>query len=115
MKIDGPLSVSIVDDDVQNKRTLEINFKEEYQQLESSLQVSEMKKYIQLLFQNAEALQGGAAEREGLLLIMQICEQLLPHLQQDELDLSETILFEMGLATDPRPEISVSLTDFKIN
>ena len=115
MKIEGPLAISIVDDDVQNKRTLEINFTEEFQQLESSQQLSEMKKYIQLLFQNAQSLQDKQAEKDGLLLVMQICEQLLPHLQQDELDLAETILFEMGPATDPRPEISVSIADFKIN
>lgn len=114
MKIIGPLSVSILDDDIQNKRTLEINFKQEFQQLEHSLQISEMKKYIQSLFQNAQPMQDNYADKEGLLLVMQICEQLLPLLQQDELDLAETITLEMGLAGAPA-EISVSLSDFTIN
>ncbi len=114
MKIDGPLTINILDDDVQNKRTLEINFKEDFQQLELSSRVSEMKKYIQSLFQNAQTLQDKQADKEGLLLIMQICEQLLPHLQQDELDLAETIDFEMGIAGS-QPEISVSLANFNVN
>ncbi len=110
MKIDGPLLISFRDDELQNKRTLEINFKEQFQQLELSSQVAELKKYIQSLFQNAEAIQDNQAEKEGVLLIMQICEQLLPYLQQDELDLSETIEFEMGLA-GAQSEISVSLAN----
>lgn len=114
MKIDGPLLINVQDDDVQNKRTLEISFREEYQQLELSQRVSEMTKYIQSLFQNAQTLQDGQADKEGLLLIMQICEQLLSHLQQDELDLAETISFEMGLSEAPS-EISFSLTDLNVN
>jgi len=114
MKIEGPISVSIIDDDVQAKRTLEINFTEQFQQLDLAKQVSELKAYIQKLFQNAEALPEGQADREGQLLIMQICEQLLPLVQQQELDLAETIALEMGL-TGMSPEISVSLADFKIN
>ncbi|MCK4710278.1 MAG: hypothetical protein KAU21_16795 [Gammaproteobacteria bacterium] len=114
MKIDGPLSINVQDDDVQNKRTLEITFNDEFQQLKLSQRVSEMKKYIQSLFQNSQSLEDGQADKQGLLLIMQICEQLLPHLQQDELDLAETISFEMGLA-GAQPEISISLSDFNIN
>jgi uncharacterized membrane protein YccC len=114
MKIQGPISVSVQDDDVQAKRTLEINFTEAFQQNTHEQQVAELKSYIQSLFQNAESLPEGQADREGILLIMQICEQLLPLLQQQELDLTETISLEMGLAS-LTPEISVSLADFKIN
>jgi len=114
MKINGPLSINVLDDDVQAKRTLEIDFTEAFQQLDHAQQISDMQAYIQHLFQNAESLPQGQADREGILLIMQICEQLLPMLQQNELDLAETIALEMGLAT-LTPEISVSLADFNIN
>ncbi len=114
MKIEGPISISILDDDVQQKRTLEINFKNEFQKLELSSQLSELKKYIQSLFQHAQSLQDGQADKEGILLVMQICEQLLPFLKQQELDLSETIAFEMGLSST-QSEIAVSLTDLKLN
>ena len=46
------------------------------------VQVTEMKKNIQLLFQNARSMEDGQADKEGQLLIMQISEQLLPYLQQ---------------------------------
>ncbi len=114
MKIEGPLSVNVKDDDIQAKRTLEINFTDAFQQLAHAEQVSSMQSYIQTLFQHAESLPQGQADREGILLIMQICEQLLPMLQQQSLDLAETISLEMGLAS-LTPEISVSLADFKMN
>jgi 1-aminocyclopropane-1-carboxylate deaminase/D-cysteine desulfhydrase-like pyridoxal-dependent ACC family enzyme len=114
MKIEGPLIVSVLDDDIQNKRTLEIDFTEQYKQLTTEQQTADMKKYIQQLFQNAEALPEKDSNRQGLLLIMQICEELLPFIQQQELDLDETITMELAAQT-ATPEISVSLADFKMN
>lgn len=113
MKIDGPLRVSVLDDEIKNKRTLEIDFTETYQQLSVQQQSVEMRSYIQRLFQNAETLQAGDSNREGLLLIMQICEELLPYIQQQELDLSETITMELAARTSS--EVSISLADFKMN
>jgi hypothetical protein len=43
MKIEGPLTVQVVDDETQNKRTLEINFKPYFQQLKHEQQLGEMK------------------------------------------------------------------------
>ncbi len=114
MKIEGPLIVSVLDDDIQNKRTLEIDFTEQYQKLTAEQQAADMKKYIQQLFQNAEALPDKDSNRQGLLLIMQICEELLPLIQQQELDLKETITMELAAQT-VSPEVSVSLADFKMN
>lgn len=114
MKIEGPLIVSVLDDEIQNKRTLEINFTEQFQQLSAQQQAADMQKYIQQLFQNGEALEPGSSNREGLLLIMQICEELLPYIQQQELDLTETITMELA-AQVTMPEVSVSLADLKMN
>jgi ribosomal protein S15P/S13E len=114
MKIEGPLIVSVLDDDIQNKRTLEIDFTEPYRGLTTEQQAAGMKKYIQQLFQNAEALPEKDANRQGLLLIMQICEELLPFIQQQELDMSETITMELAAQT-VSPEVSVALADFKMN
>jgi ribosomal protein S15P/S13E len=114
MKIEGPLIVSVLDDDIQNKRTLEIDFTEQYQKLTVEQQADDMKKYIQQLFQNAETLPEKDSNRQGLLLIMQICEELLPYIQQQELNLEETITMELAAQT-VSPEVSVSLADFKMN
>lgn len=114
MKIEGPLTLGITDDEIQNKRTLEINFKPEFQQLKSSEQVSELKTYIQALYQNAQAIDEDHADRTGLLLVMQVCEQLLPHIQEQQLDLNETIELEMSLG-GIKPEISVSLSDLDLH
>lgn len=114
MKIDGPLSISIKDDDIQKKRTLEINFKPDFQQLLPDQQTGELKKYIQNLYRNAHTLNEDHPDKAGLLLIMQVSEQLLPYLQQQQLDLSETMLLEMSLG-GPQTEISVSLSDIDIH
>ncbi len=114
MKIQGPISVSVQDDDVQAKRTLEINFTDSFKQSGHEQQEAEMKQYIQSLFQTSQTLEPGQPDREGVLLIMQICEHLLPLLQQKELDLDETISLEMGLSSQS-PEISVALIDFNLN
>jgi hypothetical protein len=114
MKIEGPLIVRVLDDDIQNKRTLEIDFTEQYQELTTEQQAADMKKYIQQLFRNAEPLPDKDSNRQGLLLIMQICEEILPLIQQQELDLNETITMELAAQT-VSPEISVSLTDLKMN
>ena len=113
MKIDGPIAVNVLDDDLLNKRTLEINFTEDFQKMEAPIQVAEMKRYIQSLFQNAQSLGDEHADKPGVLLIMQISEELLPYLQQGELDLAETIAFEMSLGA--RSEVSFSLADLKHN
>jgi hypothetical protein len=114
MKIEGPLIVRVLDDDIQNKRTLEIDFTEQYQELTTEQQTADMKKYIQQLFRNAETLPDKDSNRQGLLRIMQICEELLPLIQQQELDINETITMELAAQT-VSPEISVSLTDLKMN
>ncbi len=114
MKIEGPLGINVKDDDLQAKRILEINFTDAFQQLSHDEQVNHLQNYIQTLFQQAESLPQGQADREGVLLVMQICDQLLPMLKQQTLDLAGTISLEMGLAS-LTPEISVSLADFKLN
>lgn len=116
MKIDGPLSVSVVDDEVQQKRTLEITFKNEFHQLSLEQRVSNLKQYIQSLYQNSQSLNDQQTDKTGLILIMQLCEQLLPYVQQDELDLSDTIQLDMSLGGGgSASEISVSLSDLILN
>lgn len=114
MKIDGPLIIKVLDDEILNKRTLEINFSLDYQQLELNQQLANMKKYIQQLFQNSQAMPDNDPNKQGILLIMQIAEELLPYIQQQELDLSETISMELS-AQIGAPEISVSLRDLGMN
>lgn len=44
------------------------------------------------------------------MLIMQVSEELLSHIQQQEIDLKETIGLEMSLG-GLSPEISISIND----
>lgn len=116
MKIDGPLSVSVTDDEVKQIRTLEINFKKEFELLTLDQRSADLKRYIQSMYQNAQSLNDDQVDKTGLLLIMQLCEQLLPYVQQDDLDLHETIKLEMTLGgSGSASEISVSLSDLSNN
>lgn len=106
--------MNIVDDEALDKRTLEISFIEDFQQLQHDQQLSELKSYIQRLYQNAQTLNKGQADRQGVLMIMQICEELLPHIQQQDIDLNETIELEMSPGGGTS-EVSVSLSDFGVH
>lgn len=114
MKIEGPLAINVTDDKVHNKRTLEISFRQEFQLLQHDQQLSELKIYIQRLYQNAQTQQEGSANREGMTLIMQVCEQILPLLQQQEIDLAETIEMEMSLG-GKGSKVSVPLSDLGVH
>lgn len=116
MNIDGPLNLNVTKDEVQHKRTLEITFKQEFQTLSLEQRSQELKRYIQSLYQSAQTFKDGNAEKTGLELIMQLSEELLPFIQQDELDLEETIKLEMAMGgSSVASEKSVSLTDLNLN
>lgn len=96
MHIDGPLKIGVLDDPAQPGRELHIDFTHEFQELEQSGQVQSFADYLAFLGRNIESLPEDDSNRAGMLIVQQIGEQLLPHLQNGELELSETIVVEMG-------------------
>ena len=96
MLIDGPLKIGVLDDPGQAGRELHIDFTQEFQALEQNSQAASFADYLALLRRNIEVLAQDDPNRAGMLIVQQIGEQLLPHLRSGELELSETIVVEMG-------------------
>ncbi|MES9830546.1 MAG: transcriptional regulator [Candidatus Thiodiazotropha sp.] len=96
MLIEGPLKIAVLDDPEQTGRELHISFTPEFQALEQSGQANTFTEYLQLLGRSIETLSEVDPNRAGMLIVQQIAEQLLPHLQSGDLEISETIIVEMG-------------------
>ncbi|MEJ2403877.1 MAG: transcriptional regulator [Candidatus Thiodiazotropha sp.] len=96
MLIEGPLKIGVLDDPQQPGRELHLDFTSEFQALGSENQTETFSRYLQTLEQNIETLSEDDPNRAGMLIVQQIAEQLMPHLVDGELELSETIIVEMG-------------------
>jgi hypothetical protein len=98
MQIDGPLRISIVNNDDNQSRELQLNFTDAFQQQSAEQRIASFREYLQRLQQDLQQSQN-EAEQQGMLTVLQIGEQLLPHIEQDEIELSETISIEIAPAS----------------
>jgi hypothetical protein len=96
MLIEGPLKIGVLDDPAQPGRELHIDFTSEFQALPPPDQAAAFSRYLEQLQQGINGLSAEDPNRAGMLIVQQIAEQLLPHLGSGELELSDTIIVEMG-------------------
>lgn len=96
MLIQGPLKIGVLDQPDQPGRELHIDFTREFQSLETAGQAKVFQDYLLELAQSIRALPESDPNRAGMLIVQQIAEQLLPHIQNSDLELGETIIVEMG-------------------
>ena len=96
MEISGPLNIGVVDKLDGLGRELHIGFREEFRRLSLAAQGEEFRAYVADLAGAAYALDEDDPDRAGILLIQQIAEQLLPHVEAGELSLGDTIVVELG-------------------
>ncbi|HED15865.1 MAG TPA: hypothetical protein ENI64_03460 [Gammaproteobacteria bacterium] len=95
MSIEGPLSVSVTEMEEPGKRELHISFNPDFQSLALEQQGSEFSNYVDRLKQQSSQSDADSAEQQGIMTILQIAEQLLPHIQSGEIPLMETIVIEI--------------------
>jgi hypothetical protein len=95
MDIEGPIRVGVVDKDDGSGRELHLDFSDNFRQLPDDQRISEFRSYVNLLQNKSSGNSLDEADRQGMLLILQIAEQLLPHLETDQLPLEETIVIEI--------------------
>ena len=98
MEIDGPISVSIVENDTTGARELQVNFNAEFRSLDHGMRVVMFQKYISDLAKQISVTEDGP-DRQGMLTIQQLAEQLLPFITRDEIPLEETIVVELQAAS----------------
>jgi hypothetical protein len=102
MLIQGPLRFSVAQNDQSSSYELFVDFQPDFRDLPLGPQGASFRNYLnelRLLITNANDHAKGTppdlfqAERtlQGLLIVQQIAEQLLPHIESGDLDLEETI------------------------
>ncbi|MES9832145.1 MAG: transcriptional regulator [Candidatus Thiodiazotropha sp. LLP2] len=96
MLIEGPLKIGVLDDPEQPGRELHVDFTSEFQALGPEGQTNSFNDYLQTLQKSIFDLPETDPNRAGMLIVQQIAEQLMPHLATGDLELSETIIVEMG-------------------
>ena len=108
MLIEGPLDISIADNSSAQSRELEVTFTSAFKTLELNDRINNFKDHINQL-QKSISGTDNPAEQQGMLAILQICEELLPHIEADEIPLDETISIEIGQSS-PFDSILASAT-----
>jgi len=108
MLIEGPLDISIADNSSSHSRELEITFTSKFKSRELNDRINDFKHHISQLQQSIKGTDN-PAEQQGMLAILQVCEELLPHIEADEIPLDETIAIEIGQSS-PFDSILASAT-----
>lgn len=95
MLIEGPVKISVVDKDYSTDRELNLEFTDEFRALTILEQQVAFGEYLDQLRGDATRLGADSADRQGMLTVLQIAEQLSPHIALGEIDLDETIVVEL--------------------
>ncbi len=95
MQIQGPLQIQVVTNEDAQSRELHLSFSNDFQQNTLERRVNDFRRYITDL-QNSIEQTDDPASQQGMLTILQISEQILPHLEADEIPLEDAIIVEVG-------------------
>ncbi len=95
MQIQGPIKIHVIDSASGQGKELHLTFTDSFQQLDLESRLAEFNDHINILRQQIQATDD-AATQQGMLTILQISEELLPHLAEDEIPLDEAIVIEIG-------------------
>lgn len=91
MEITGPLNIGVIDND-NGARELHLSFKADFRVLSLPQQSEVFQDFIKTLINEISKLDASDDNRQGMTTILQICEQLQPHIDNNELPLEETIV-----------------------
>ena len=95
MEIDGPLKIGIITQDNSLDREIHIDFADDFKSLGLPAQAEAFTEYMQRLKAQSKAVSQESQECQGILMVLQIVEQLAPHIQTGEIPLNETIVIKM--------------------
>lgn len=95
MQIQGPFKITVIENTISQGKELHLMFTDNFQHLDHDNRVAEFNDHINILKQQINTTDDPATQ-QGMLTILQISEELLPHLVDDEIPLEETIIIEIG-------------------
>ena len=76
-------------------RELHFSFTPAFQNMDVDQRLETLRAYIESLVKQSKSMQEESAQR-GVITVIQITEQLLPHIKSDSLPLNETLIVELG-------------------
>ena len=91
MEISGPLTIGVIDNDTGG-RELHLSFNPDFRVLNLSQQKESFQDFIKTLINEIHKLDTSDPNRQGMTTILQICEEIQPHIEANELPLEETIV-----------------------
>lgn len=91
MLIEGPLDISIVETNTGG-RELHLEFTPEFRALKLPQQSDSFHEFLHYLKTEIGILEDHDPNRQGMLLILQIAEGLLPHIEANDVPLEEAIV-----------------------
>lgn len=96
MLIQGPLKITIGDPADGQGRVLVVGFPAEFRALEPAGRAAELSAYLASLHREVANLADPTNPNSaGMLIVAQFVEELLPHIAEDEIELSETIILHI--------------------
>ncbi len=101
----GPFNIQVLETDTGD-RELHLSFKEKFRASSVQQRSESMQSYINYLTDEILLLEESDQTRQGMINILQICEQLQPHIHTDELQLEETIVGSFQ-SNDPFANIKI--------
>jgi len=105
MEIDGPLKIGVIDPPDTPGWELRVDFTDEFKGADLERQGRLFAEYIQRLEEGIERLPPGDRNRDGMAIVLQLCRELMPYIQEGQIALEETIAVQIGKSQ------AVSLTD----
>ena len=76
-------------------RELHLSFTPVFQKMDVEQRLEALRAYVEYLIKQSESLQDESAQR-GIMTVIQLTEQLLPHIQSNSLPLHEILIVEQG-------------------
>jgi len=91
MDINGPMRIGVLQTDGAAGWELHFDFRGEFQALDLPQQAEDFRRYLTMLASEITSLPEDDRDRQGMLLVQQLSEQLLEYIASGELALNETI------------------------
>ena len=95
MTIKIPFNIGFKDNVQARTGQIHLSFTDEFQAMDQDKRIKTYKDYLEYLIAQAQLAEDENSQK-GIITVLQIADQLFPHLQADEIPLQETIIVEMG-------------------
>lgn len=95
MSIKIPFNIGFNENIQSRTGEIHLSFTEEFQAMEQEQRVKIYRAYLEHLIAKAQMAKDENSQK-GVITVLQIADQLFPHLQAEQIPLQETIIVEMG-------------------